>query len=65
MKLVTLDDDDYGGCGGGDYIYFSHIDPKGRKLRLATPLGKVNILSQTLFNVNILHNYRIQEARKR
>ena len=23
----------------------SHIDPKGRKLRLATPLGKVDILS--------------------
>jgi len=40
------------------------IDPKGRKLRLATPLGKVNILSQTLFNVNILHNNKIQKARK-
>ena len=47
MKLITLDDDDYGGCADMVIIKLclTYIDPKGRKLGLATPLGKVDILS--------------------
>ena len=39
-NCVTNDDDK----DDADYIAQSHIDPEGRKLRFATPLGKVNIL---------------------
>ena len=46
MMITCYDgkDDDDKDDDDEAYISYTHIDPKGRKLRFATPLGKVNIL---------------------
>ena len=46
MMITHYDgkDDDDKDDDDDAFISYTHIDPKGRKLRFATPLGKVNIL---------------------
>ena len=58
MMITCYDgkDDDDKDDDDEAYISYTHIDPKGRKLRFATPLGKVNILK--IFKSQCSGNYQ-------
>ena len=58
MMITHYDgkDDDDKDDDDDAFISYTHIDPKGRKLRFATPLSKVNILK--IFKSQCSGNYQ-------